>query len=109
MITYLFLSVLFGTVGIMVFEKGVNESFVSIGDGLWWCIVTITTVGYGDMFPITVGGKIVAVSIMFVGLSFYALLTGTISTVLIERGTTTGRSCNGCKYFGRSHCHLWME
>ena len=90
MITYLFLSVLFGTVGIMVFEKGVNDSFVSIGDGLWWCIVTITTVGYGDMFPITMGGKIVAVGIMFVGLSFYALLTGTISTVLIERAQQLG-------------------
>ena len=49
------------------------------------------------MFPITVGGKLVAVSIMFVGLSFYALLTGTISTVLIERYTTIGRSCNGCQ------------
>ena len=90
MITYLFLSVLFGTVGIMVFEKGVNDSFVSIGDGLWWCIVTITTVGYGDMFPITIGGKVVAVGIMFVGLSFYALLTGTISTVLIERAQQLG-------------------
>lgn len=90
MMTYLLLSVLFGTVGIMVFEKGVNDSFVSIGDGLWWCIVTITTVGYGDMYPITVGGKLVAVSIMFVGLSFYALLTGTISTVLIERAQQLG-------------------
>lgn len=90
MMTYLLLSVLFGTVGIMIFEKGVNESFVSIGDGLWWCIVTITTVGYGDMYPITIGGKLVAVSIMFVGLSFYALLTGTISTVLIERAQSLG-------------------
>lgn len=90
MMTYLLLSVLFGTVGIMIFEKGVNDSFVSIGDGLWWCIVTITTVGYGDMYPITVGGKLVAVSIMFVGLSFYALLTGTISTVLIERAQLLG-------------------
>ncbi len=90
MLTYLFMSVIFGTVGIMVFEKGANESFVTIGDGLWWCIVTITTVGYGDMFPITLGGKLVAVSIMFVGLSFYALLTGAISTVLIERAQQLG-------------------
>ncbi len=90
MLTYLFMSVIFGTVGIMVFEKGANESFVTLGDGLWWCIVTITTVGYGDMFPITVGGKLVAVSIMFVGLSFYAMLTGAISTVLIERAQQIG-------------------
>ncbi len=90
MLTYLFMSVLFGTIGIMVFEKGVNENFTSVGDGLWWCIVTITTVGYGDMFPITLGGKLVAVAIMFVGLSFYALLTGAISTVLIERAQQLG-------------------
>lgn len=90
MITYLIMSIIFGTVGIMVFEKGNNDSFVSIGDGLWWCIVTITTVGYGDMFPITIGGKLVAVSIMFVGLSVYALLTGAISTMLLERAQQMG-------------------
>lgn len=88
--TYLGLSVIFGTVGIMYFEKGSNESFAHVGDGVWWCIVTITTVGYGDMFPITLGGKIVAVVIMFVGLSFYAVLTGTISSFLIERAQQMG-------------------
>ena len=89
-LTYLGLSVIFGTVGIMYFEKGSNENFAHVGDGIWWCIVTITTVGYGDMFPITLGGKIVAVTIMFVGLSFYAVLTGTISTFLIERAQQMG-------------------
>lgn len=84
-ISYLIISVLFGTFGILIFERGANDGFNSLEDGLWWCIVTITTVGYGDISPITTGGKIVAIIIMFVGLSFYALLTGTISTVLIDR------------------------
>ena len=82
---YMFFSLVFGTVGIMVFEKGNNPGFASLGDGLWWCVVTITTVGYGDLSPITTGGKVVATIIMFIGLSFYALLTSTISSILIER------------------------
>lgn len=82
---YLFFSLLFGTVGVMVFEKGNNPGFQHLGDGLWWCVVTLTTVGYGDISPKTPGGKIVAGIIMFIGLSFYALLTGVLSTIIIER------------------------
>ncbi|MEL6347033.1 MAG: ion transporter, partial [Myxococcota bacterium] len=82
---YLFFSLVFGTVGIMVFEKGADSGFNTLGDGLWWCVVTLTTVGYGDISPTTAGGKFVATIIMFIGLSFYALLTSTISTILIER------------------------
>ena len=82
---YLFFSMVFGTVGIMVFESGTNEGFDSLGKALWWCVVTLTTVGYGDLYPITPGGKMVAAVIMFIGLSFYALLTSSISSILIER------------------------
>lgn len=84
-IVYLLFSLIFGTVGVMVFEKGNNDGFQTLGDGLWWCVVTLTTVGYGDISPQTTGGKIVAVIIMFIGLSFYALLTGLLSTIIIER------------------------
>ena len=82
---YLIFSIIFGTIGILVFERETNEGFQNMYDGLWWCLVTITTVGYGDISPITPGGKVIAVVIMFIGLSFYALLTGTISTILIDR------------------------
>lgn len=82
---YLLFSLVFGTVGVMVFEKGNNPGFQTLGDGLWWCVVTLTTVGYGDISPKTTGGKFVAVIIMFIGLSFYALLTGLLSTIIIER------------------------
>lgn len=82
---YLLFSLVFGTVGVMVFEKGHNDGFKTLGDGLWWCVVTLTTVGYGDISPKTTGGKLVAGVIMFIGLSFYALLTGVLSTIIIER------------------------
>ena len=88
--TYLLFSIIFGAVGVLVFERGAGSGFNHLGDGLWWCLVTITTVGYGDISPKTVGGQFVAVVIMFIGLSFYALLTGTISTILIERAQKHG-------------------
>ena len=81
---YLVFSLLFGTVGILVFEKGHNDSFQTLGDGLWWCVVTLTTVGYGDLYPTTAGGKVVAGVVMFIGLTFWALLTGTVSSIIIE-------------------------
>ena len=84
-IMYLFFSIVFGTVGIMIFERGVNDGFQDLSDGLWWCIVTITTVGYGDISPVTIPGKLVAICIMFIGLAFYASLTGVISQTLIVR------------------------
>lgn len=82
---YLVFSVVFGTVGVLVFERGAGSGFESLADALWWCIVTLTTVGYGDRFPVTLGGRVVATVLMFIGLSFYALLTGMLSTLLIRR------------------------
>jgi len=88
---YLIFSIIFGTVGIMLFEKGHNDGFVHITDGLWWCIVTITTVGYGDISPVTIPGKLVAICIMFIGLAFYASLTGVISEALIHKARRNKR------------------
>jgi voltage-gated potassium channel len=84
-ITYLVFSMVFGTLGVMVFEKGADSGFDTLGDSIWWCVVTITTVGYGDRSPVTFGGRLVAMTLMFIGLSFYALLTGVMSSLLIER------------------------
>lgn len=82
---YILFSMFFGTIGILIFEKGAGSGFQTLGDGLWWTIVTLTTVGYGDITPVTTGGKLVATVLMFIGLSFYALLTSVLSSILIER------------------------
>ncbi len=55
----------------------------SIGDGIWWALVTVTTVGYGDITPATVGGRIVAGVVMAVGIGFYAILTATIAATFV--------------------------
>jgi voltage-gated potassium channel len=51
----------------------------SVGDGVWWAVATMTTVGYGDLAPKTVAGRLVAVTLMVIGVCFFALLTGAVA------------------------------
>lgn len=75
-----------GVWGIWVFEFDANdEQFQSFGDALWWVFVTVTTVGFGDKVPITAGGRVVAVLVMFFGIGFLGLLISTITGELFER------------------------
>ena len=53
-------------------------------DALWWAITTITTVGYGDHFPVTVGGRVIAVALMGVGITLYATFTAYVSSWVME-------------------------
>ncbi|MFG6121491.1 potassium channel family protein [Thalassobacillus sp. B23F22_16] len=75
-VVLLFLS----TVLIRYFEPGIN----SYGDGLWWSIVTTTTVGYGDISPASVGGRVIAVVLMLVGIGLIGMLTGSITTYFVK-------------------------
>lgn len=51
----------------------------SVWDGTWWAVSTMTTVGYGDEFPVTTAGRVLAMALMFVGIGFIAILTGAIA------------------------------
>ena len=55
----------------------------TIGDGIWWALVTITTVGYGDIAPLTTLGRLVAGTLMFVGLGLIATVTAIVSAKFI--------------------------
>ena len=64
-------------VGIYYFESGSQpEHFASVFHSLWWAIVTLTTVGYGDVFPITIGGRVFTFFVLFLGLGIVAVPTG---------------------------------
>lgn len=72
-------------VGIYYFEHAVQpDQFQSIFHSLWWALITLTTVGYGDMFPITAGGKIFTFLVLIVGLGIVAVPTGLIATALSQ-------------------------
>ena len=76
------------SVGIYHFEHAAQpEQFKSIFHSLWWALTTLTTVGYGDMFPITIGGKIFTFFVLMVGLGIVAVPTGLIATALSQTRT----------------------
>ena len=72
-------------VGIYYFENKVQpENFSSVFDSLWWAVATLTTVGYGDVYPITIGGKIFTFIMLIIGLGIIAIPAGIISSALTE-------------------------
>lgn len=71
----------FAAVGIYFFENEAQpETFSSIFHSLWWAVATLTTVGYGDVYPITLGGKIFSTIVVFIGLGLVAVPTGLIAS-----------------------------
>lgn len=72
------------------------ETFPNAYIGCWWSLVTMTTVGYGDMVPVTVAGKIEAAVLMLTGVTMFALLTGTVTIKLAEMLNSRG-SCHACE------------
>lgn len=66
------------------FERGRNPNVVGFDDALWWSMTTLSTVGYGDTFPSTEGGRAVALITMVVGVGVLATLAGAIASVLVE-------------------------
>ena len=60
------------------------EAFASIPDAIWWAIITLTTIGYGDVYPITVMGRILGGVISILGLGLFALPTSILSAGILE-------------------------
>ena len=71
--------------GIHYFERDVQpEAFGSIIDSMWWAVVTLTTVGYGDVYPETGGGKVFTALVTLVGVGLIAIPSGLLASVLTE-------------------------
>ncbi len=78
-----FILIYLSAVGIYYFENAAQpEHFSSIFDSLWWAIITLTTVGYGDVYPITVGGRVFTFFVLMIGLGIVAIPTGILSSAL---------------------------
>ena len=79
------LTILFSASAIYYLEHQAQpEKFSSITESIWWATVSLATVGYGDVYPITVGGKIFASLISLVGIGVVAIPTGVISAAFVE-------------------------
>lgn len=70
---------LWSSAGIYILESGVNTAVSSYTDALWWAIVTTTTVGYGDISPVTEGGRIIAAFLMLTGIGLISTLTANLA------------------------------
>jgi voltage-gated potassium channel len=62
---------------------------VSTWDGIWWSISTMTTVGYGDLYPTTTAGRAIAIIVMLVGIGFIAIVTAAVAQKFVVAGVTT--------------------
>ncbi len=73
------------SVGIYYFENGAQpDKFSSVFDAMWWSVTTLTTVGYGDVYPITIGGKIFTFFILMIGLGIVSIPAGLIASAFAK-------------------------
>lgn len=79
-----FATVVLGAMGIYVSEEGVNPAIHTFGDALWWGMVTVTTVGYGDVSPVTLEGRLIAVVLMLTGIGVIGVFTATVASFFLE-------------------------
>jgi voltage-gated potassium channel len=74
------------TVAVLGFESEVPDANIQSGnDALWWSIVTMSTVGYGDFFPSTAGGRLAALLLMTVGIGIYGVLTSYLASLFLPQ------------------------
>src|SRR5262252_2816760 len=80
------LIVIFGGICVYLAEhEHSGANITTLGDALWWGIVTIATVGYGDYYPVTAVGRIIAVFMMLSGIGIFVLLVGSLSQRRLQR------------------------
>lgn len=82
-----FVLVVFSSVAILEVERGAEGANIdSAPDAVWWAYVTITTVGYGDQFPVTTEGRLIAAVLMAAGVGLFGTFTGYVATWFLQPG-----------------------
>lgn len=78
--------ILVGALAVLDVEQNAPDAkIVSFGDAAWWAITTITTVGYGDLYPVTPIGRLVAAALMMSGIAVLGIVTASIASWLVQR------------------------
>lgn len=77
------LLITFSSVSILVVERGEGANIKSAEDAIWWSIATMTTVGYGDRYPVTTEGRIIGIAVMVCGVGMFAGLSGLVTSLFL--------------------------
>ena len=80
--------VLFSSIAILEVENAPNSNIKTAEDALWWAYVTITTVGYGDLYPVTTKGRLIALVLMTAGVGLFGVFTGYLASWFVEPAKT---------------------
>lgn len=83
------LMLLFSSIAILQFETDQNSNIKTAGDAIWWAYVTMTTVGYGDKYPVTTEGRFVAAILMTVGVGLFGTFTAYVSSWFVKDNAKT--------------------
>lgn len=83
-------TLLLGSIIILHVERTANANIQTMSDAVWWAFVTITTVGYGDLFPVTVAGRATAAVLMVVGVGLFGTMSGLFASWLVHRDRAEG-------------------
>lgn len=78
------LIMVFGAIAMLSVEQVPGANIKTIGDAIWWAFVTITTVGYGDHYPVTGMGRLIAAGMMIVGVGLFGTFTGYVASFFSE-------------------------
>src|ERR1700749_423780 len=73
------------TAGLMRAASIAHANITTFGDAIWWSATTVTTVGYGDRYPVTTEGRFVAVGLMLAGIALIGVVTASFATWLLDR------------------------
>lgn len=74
----------YGALGIYNFELGANRNIHSFGDAMWMAFTTLTTVGYGDCYPVTMEGRILCAVLIITGMGLFSLMTAEFAAFIIK-------------------------
>ena len=79
-----FIFLLFSSLLILQFETAPNSNITTAGDALWWGVVTVSTVGYGDLYPVTDGGRFMASLLILAGVGLFTTLSGFLANQFLQ-------------------------
>jgi voltage-gated potassium channel len=84
-LTIMVLLVAFSSAAILIAEDKPESNIKTAEDAIWWSVTTITTVGYGDRYPITIEGRIIAMVLMLCGVGLFGVISGFVASLLVGK------------------------